>query len=122
MHLGDIEDRALNEDNYEWIGGKLNLDLKDVYDKSPWNIMYCVLTDNAIDDVMHLFYLSKMNKDYQYHLQIPLTNIFPESICKRYDGTLVFGYVHEIEKQIKVSNSISAEILKLIDAYRVSNC
>ena len=105
LDLGDIEDKELNEDNYEWI--------RDDIDEAA-HIEFCVLTDNMVQFISP--YVRYTNTD---HRTVPLSSIIPKALCQKYNGTLIIGYVHKMENDLNLPHAIPQGIVKLILSYFV---
>ena len=104
--LGDIEDKELNDDNYKWIGDRIDV-LPTESDT------YCVLAHD------HMVHFGNTDSTGNHHQEMPLSTFLPRILCEKYNGTLIFGYIHEIERKLDLVHDIPQGVVKLILSYYV---
>ena len=72
LDLADIVNKTSNDDNYDWIGNKVELENGDELPKGE--TVFCTLTD---DNIVHWFY--PYSKNY-YHKEIALSKLIPRKL------------------------------------------
>ena len=100
-----------------WIGDKIEMK-KDKWMLPMWQwAAHCVLTP---DNVVHWFFIHSFEDNYYnpiYHKAMILTSLIPREICWKYCSALIFGYIHDIEKEMDLLYDIPQEIVRMILLY-----
>ena len=112
LDLGDIDqNKELDYDNYEWIGNKIEGVNNDTSSIMRKDLCCCVLDKSQS---VHFFYPYQKKT---YHKAVKLLKLIPMELCKKYNATLIFGYIRTIQGEFELSYDVPQGVAKLIIAF-----